>query len=249
VLSAAAATAVAMLVVLVGAAAPASAGGPTSVIVVQYAGSRAAAALTGSPVYADLERALSPYDPPRGERTATASFMGTTLRLTWLIHDVTPWRIDGVVIDGNEVWVETAMSTNGTEDLFSIPSVRHRPADSALLLRTLRSLGVLGDAPQGAAAPSRSTATPATASAPATGTAGLGRAATAGLAGLALLVGVVTGLAGVPTLRRLRSPRHPSAAGDAGAPPRPEPVGFSTDPDQGSSPRQSPPRPSLSGRS
>ena len=118
------------LIVLVGAAPPASAGGPTSVLVVDYAGSRAGAALTGSAAYADLEKALSPYEPPSGDRTAPASFMGTNLRLTWLIHDVTPWRIDAVTVDGTDVWVETTMSVDGSTDLFSAPSVRHRATDA-----------------------------------------------------------------------------------------------------------------------
>jgi hypothetical protein len=173
------------LAVLVGAAAPASAGGPTSVLVVDYDGSRAGAALTGSAAYADLEKALSPYEPPRGERVPSASFMGTNLRLTWLIHDVTPWRIDAVTVDGGDVWVETTMSVDGSTDLFSAPSVRHRPTDAALLLRTLRSLGVIEDA------------TPAT-----TPTPGLPLPGTVGVAGIALVLGVVTGLVTGPRMRR-----------------------------------------------
>jgi hypothetical protein len=196
------------LIVLAGAAPPASAGGPTSVLVVDYEGSRAGAALTGSAAYADLEKALSPYEPPSGDRTAPASFMGTSLRLTWLIHDVTPWRIDAVTVDGTDVWVETTMSVDGSTDLFSAPSVRHRATDAALLLHTLRTLGVLDGArpivpgsvaaraaaPAAAAPADRATGTPASA--------GLSWPVTAGVAGLALAVGVVTGLVAGPRVRR-----------------------------------------------
>jgi len=251
------------LVVIVGAAAPASAGGPTSVLVVDYDGARAGAALTGSAAYADLEKALSPYDPPRGDRTASASFMGTNLRLTWLIHDVTPWRVDAVTLDGDDVWVETTMSVDGSTDLFSAPSVRHRPTDAALLLRTLRSLGVIGDAPPASTAgstptPSAAPRTPVpVAAAPATGAAtatGLPWPATVGLAGLALVLGVVTGLMARPRMRRRGSAPAPAAATEAvaaeaaGAHRRPEPVGFSADPRGAGAPSPSARRPSPSGR-
>ncbi|WP_207555707.1 hypothetical protein [Intrasporangium flavum] len=199
------------LALLVGAAPPASAGGPTSVLVVDYDGSRAGAALTGSAAYADLEKALSPYDPPSGDRTAPASFMGTNLRLTWMIHDVTPWRIDAVTVDRTDVWVETTMSVDGSTDLFSAPSVRHRATDAALLLRTLRSLGVLDGArpvvPGSVAAPAARSAAAASAAPSARGpvaTAASGPPwpVTAGVAGLALVVGVVTGLVAGPRVRR-----------------------------------------------
>lgn len=150
-----AATALAMAL-LVLAAPPASAGGPTSVLVVNYDGSRAAGALTGSTAYADLEKALDPHTPPTGDRTSPASFMGTQIRLTWMIHDVTPWRVDAISIDGEEVWVETTMGSGTGTVLFDVPSVRHRPRDPALLVSTLTALGVLGEKPAGAAQPEAS---------------------------------------------------------------------------------------------
>ena len=126
-------------------AAPAAAGGPTSVLVVNYDGSRAAGALTGSRAYADLEEALQAYGVPSGEATAPGSFMGTQVRLTWLIHNVTPWRIDAISITGEDVWVETTMDTSGGQNLFDTPGVRHRAAHPELLLATLGSLGVIGE--------------------------------------------------------------------------------------------------------
>ena len=84
-------------VLLVAPAPPASAGGPTSVLAVDYDGSRAAGALTGSQAYANLEKALDAYTTPTGDATPPASFMDARLRLTWLIHDVTPWRVDAVI--------------------------------------------------------------------------------------------------------------------------------------------------------
>src|SRR6476469_6479772 len=131
---------------LVASAPPASAGGPTSVLAVDYDGSRAAGALTGSPAYANLEKALDAYNAPTGDAMPAASFMDSQVRLTWLIHDVTPWRVDAVIVDGGDVWVETSMNLADGKDLFQAPAVLHRPKDAALLLATLTSLGVYGDA-------------------------------------------------------------------------------------------------------
>lgn len=138
----------ALLVVLV--APPASAGGPTSVLAVNYDRSRAAGALTGSAAYADLEKALDVYNPPTGDARGPASFMDTRLRLTWLIHDVTPWRVDAISIVGGDVWVETAVSPADGTSLFEAPTVRHRAHDTGLLLRTLTRLGVYDGTTAGA---------------------------------------------------------------------------------------------------
>lgn len=220
----------------------ATAGGPTSVLVVNYEGQRAAGALTGSADYAALESALDAYATPVGDRTAPASFMGTQLRLTWMIHDVTPWRVDAISISGDDVWVETVTDTSGDANLFDTAGVRHRPKDAALLLSTLTELGVIGDQPSaGPSGPAAQAAakTAAPAALPASvATTTAARAtnespappwwATAAAVALALGLGVLVG-------RRAR--RAPAAAPMAGSPvspvlvgtERPEPVGFSAD--------------------
>ena len=224
---------------LVAGAPPASAGGPTSVHVVNYVGSRASAALTGSAHYANLEKALDPYERPTGDELAPAAFMDTQLRLTCMIHDVTPWRVDAVSIDGSDVWVETSMDPGTGKSLFETPAVRHRPADADLLIATLTSLGVLGEVhPGSSTAPSVTAApravTPAGASTPG----GVPWWATTTAAVLALGLGV--GL-GVGLGRRVR----PCPTRDAGPrttvrtdlatgpgapdPERVPPVGFTAD--------------------
>ncbi|MDC5697877.1 hypothetical protein OO014_11450 [Intrasporangium calvum] len=127
----------------------ARAGGPTSVLVVNHEEATAAAAVTGSTVYDALVRSLDAMSPPAGEQRPPADSMAASLRLTWLIHDVTPWRVDGLVIDGQDVWVSTTMSS-GTAELFEQDAVWHRPADARLLLATLTSLGAIGDSPTSA---------------------------------------------------------------------------------------------------
>jgi hypothetical protein len=237
--AASAALAGALLVVV---APSASAGGPTSVLVVNYDGQRAAGALTGSPDYTALETALDAYATPVGDRTAPTSFMGTQLRLTWMIHDVTPWRVDAISITGDDVWVETVTDTSGSADLFDTAGVRHRPKDAALLLSTLEDLGVIGDQ-QSASPPGPSaraageTAAPGALPASAGATTGAPQTdvpttlpwwATVAAMVLALGLGVVLGRRARPVpaeAPEADSPDSPVSVGTAG----PEPVGFSAD--------------------
>ena len=45
----------------------------------------------------------------------------------WLIHDVSPWRIDNVHVVGADVWVETYFDTSGTDPYAGSP-IWHQPA-------------------------------------------------------------------------------------------------------------------------
>lgn len=130
-----------MAALLVLAAPGAFAGGPTSVLIVNYDGSRAAGALTGSTAYDDLARALDVMSTPAGESTPPGGFREARVRLTWMIHDVTPWRIDALTIEGDDVWVNTTLTAGEAP---TGPGTWHRPKDAQLLLETLRVLGVLG---------------------------------------------------------------------------------------------------------
>src|SRR6478736_6458369 len=223
---------------LVASAPPASAGGPTSVLAVDYDGSRAAGALTGSPAYANLEKALDAYNAPTGDARPAASFMDARVRLTWLIHDVT---------------VETSMNLADGKDLFQAPAVLHRPKDTALLLATLTSLGVYGDTRPSPTSTSSPTARPVAAARVAAVIPGTGAAATPGAvpwwattaaAVLALGLGVALGR------RRSRAVTGNVAATDTRRPDpeRAGPVGFSTDTTPPHGIRNGPPGPSPSRR-
>jgi hypothetical protein len=238
---------------LVASAPPASAGGPTSVLAVDYDRSRAAGAHTGSPAYANLEKALDAYNAPTGDARPAASFMDARVRLTWLIHDVTPWRVDAVIIDGDDVWVETSMNLADGKDLFQAPAVLHRPKDTALLLATLTSLGVYGDTRPSPTSTSSPTARPVAAARVAAVIPGTGAAATPGAvpwwattaaAVLALGLGVALGR------RRSRAVTGNVAATDPRRPDpeRAAPVGFSTDTTPPHGIRNGPPGPSPSRR-
>lgn len=203
------------------------AGGPTSVLVVNHDGSRAAAALTGSTAYDELASSLDVWNQPSGESRGPGDFMNASIRLTWLIHDVNPWRIDGVVVDGETFWVSTVVNHDGS--LFDQPAVWHRPKDPALLRATLTEMGILGSAPTStpdastattpshaaAAAPTRP-GTAATTTAPNSSGVPFPLAATIGLLGLAL--GAL-----LPRPRRLHHRRSGGADPLPPGPPEPSP--------------------------
>ena len=88
------AVAVLALWALVGLPGSAQAGGPTSVLITQPGTGQATALYYDAGEYAELERLLT-----SGAETAAKAPMdsgGTQYTMTWMIHDVTPWRIDAV---------------------------------------------------------------------------------------------------------------------------------------------------------
>jgi hypothetical protein len=209
-------------------ATPANAGGPTSVLVVDNQGRHAAGAMMGGSAYDSLARALDIENPPIGQPRSGDSFMAGSIRLTWMIHDVQPWRVDALTIEGSDVWVSTLLMQGG-ESLFSAAesptqAVWHRPANTALLLTALKDLGVLGgDAVESPASKSGSTA-PVTGSAvgPEPASTGVPAAALAVSAGLSLALGALVGRSWRPR-RREASPAGvettPVARSTAGASP------------------------------
>lgn len=121
------------------------AGGPTSVLLANYETGRSAAALNGSAAYTELQSILGDENPPPASSTPPDLVDTSTagVRLVWLIHDVSPWRIDNVHLVGSDVWVETYIDTSGTDPYAAAP-VWHRPARGADLVTRLTALGVLG---------------------------------------------------------------------------------------------------------
>ncbi|MEU6340496.1 hypothetical protein ABZ883_06030 [Streptomyces sp. NPDC046977] len=93
-------TATALAAVLTGAW-PAAAGGPTSVMLVAPGSGKAAAIYTSSPDYATLYASVGPVaeaaDPPSTSDVEAAGQRHVTV--TWLIHDVSVWRVDFVYPD------------------------------------------------------------------------------------------------------------------------------------------------------
>ncbi|MFJ5271504.1 hypothetical protein [Streptomyces sp. NPDC088358] len=133
---------VALSAVLLGAPS-AVAGGPTSVLVVCPESAETAGLYHADEEYGELARLLG--EPGAGARKSPPGLTvgsGRQINVTWLVHDVSPWRVDRVFPDvpgSKEAWIHTATdvprSTNG---------YWHRAEQPARLRALLKKLGVMG---------------------------------------------------------------------------------------------------------
>ena len=63
--------------------------------------------------------------------------------MTWLIHDVTPWRVDRIYLDGDGApWIATQVMVSETGSIWDSPVVWHQPEAGKELALLLDSLGV-----------------------------------------------------------------------------------------------------------
>ena len=139
--------------------APALAGGPTSALLVSPSTGR-----TGSVYYADAEydrlsTALGGYSPTADPTildpnvTAPTSPAAASVTVTWLIHDVSVWRIDRIFFTSAEgPLIVTQMSADGGDlsvgmypgETGNDTAVWHRPPDPQELRSVLTALGLIG---------------------------------------------------------------------------------------------------------
>lgn len=184
----------ATLVPLLLATAPAGAGGPTSVLVTDPATGQAAGLYHSDAAYAELDRILA-----AGERLdGKPSGLGAgAVNVTWLIHDVQPWRTQQLYLhaDGGPVVV-----TYGSEAMGDADDVTWtRPAEGKALQQLVE--GVLAGSDV-----TVTTSAPAPAPAPVATEQVVTETAWWPLAGWRWLVpGLVVGAAGVLLLTRDRS--------------------------------------------
>lgn len=132
-------------------AAPASAGGPTSVLLVSPSTGRTASLYATNEEYTTLMSQLDAEpaaDPSRGMTTPYIG--GDQIVVTWMIHDVQPWRVDRITLDrgGLPEWVHTTQSTGADPIAFDEAGLWHRPADAAALAGLLVDLGLTGQTGQ-----------------------------------------------------------------------------------------------------
>lgn len=124
-------------------AAPAQAGGPTSVLLSVPGEGRVAALYYTDPAYEALaDLVVVPRSGPKKE-SGQSHATGQVVTLTWMIHDVTPWRIDRVHLGGpgGSTWVETQEAL-GDGAIWDQPTVWHRaPAGLAKTLDRLLPAG------------------------------------------------------------------------------------------------------------
>lgn len=123
-------------------ASPAFAGGPTSVLVVSPGSEETASLYYSDAEYGRLERLLGPSDRGTRDKPPEADLASVRLvNVSWMLHDVTPWRVDRVFlgsVDG-EVWIHTAAKLPETPN-----GVWHRAENPSDLHKLLYGLGVMG---------------------------------------------------------------------------------------------------------
>ncbi|MGC3002468.1 hypothetical protein ACPF8X_29860 [Streptomyces sp. G35A] len=132
----------AAVILLVWGAAPAAAGGPTSVLVVSPESEETAALYYADEEYGELERLLGPPGTGTRDKPPEAGLApGRLINVTWMVHDVTPWRVDRVfpADGGGDVWIHTsAQLTEPAEGRW------HRAEHPSELRKLLKGLGVMG---------------------------------------------------------------------------------------------------------
>lgn len=68
---------------------------------------------------------------------------GPGIRVTWLIHDVTPWRVDHIYLEGEGApWIATQTTHEGGGNIWDAPVVWHQPASGTELAALLDDLGL-----------------------------------------------------------------------------------------------------------
>ncbi|WP_392542684.1 hypothetical protein [Oryzobacter telluris] len=141
--------AVLVTLALLGWAAPtASAGGPTSVLLVNVTDGRTASAHVSQPRYDQVWRAFDQGLGPVVTEGTPSAEANAEVRATWLIHDVTPWRLDSVYRVGSDLWVLTQTDESGTGTLWDAPERWHHltGTDATALDDLLGGLGIVGAA-------------------------------------------------------------------------------------------------------
>jgi hypothetical protein len=134
---------VAVLVVASSGVMPAAAGGPTSVLLSAPSVPRVVAAGYEDKAYKDLTELIQSTDTTSNVDTSRQHESGEFIRATWLIHDMSVWRLDVIYpLAPNGPWIATTtMDENGR---MSETPVWHRSSDWVKLLKLLDTLGLVG---------------------------------------------------------------------------------------------------------
>jgi hypothetical protein len=123
---------------------PAHGGGPTSALLSVPGEGATASLYYTDPEYdalADLVGIESGTGTGRVDESGGGHENGPGVTVTWLIHDVMPWRVDHIYLQGKEApWIATQVSNDGGVSWES-PVVWHQPASPAQLVALLDRLG------------------------------------------------------------------------------------------------------------
>ncbi|MFI1103231.1 hypothetical protein [Streptomyces melanogenes] len=123
----------------------AHAGGPTSVLIASPESEQTAARYHSDADYSTLMTLLGRPNQGQKERPPSldAAMHSRQLNVTWLAHDIAPWRLDRVFTsdDTTTVWIHTAADLPRTYN-----GNWHRAQHPAELRALLKKLGVMGPA-------------------------------------------------------------------------------------------------------
>ena len=209
----------------VAAAGPAAAGGPTSVLMSSPVLGRTSSLYTADDGYQALADYVDAFEAGTGRAgEPTAHAIGNQITLTWLIHDVSVWRVDRIYPDAvGGPWIATQDVLGTGTDVWSAPVRWHRSDQSKALMGLLAAHGLtdgselpagsVGDvtaqqyvAPDPAAAGTDDTSS---------GTDAAGQSASAGQRTVvALLVGLLLGAGATGAAVTVLARRRASGGGD-----------------------------------
>jgi len=124
---------------------PATAGGPTSALLSVPGEGATASLYYTDPEYdalADLVGVTGGDGIGEQDRSGLGHENGPGVTVTWLIHDVTPWRVDRIYLEGKGApWIATQVAS-GDDAIWDSPVVWHHPASPSELVALLDRLGV-----------------------------------------------------------------------------------------------------------
>lgn len=120
---------------------PAQAGGPTSVVLSAPNIPKVVAVGYHDKAYNELQALVTQASVPTDEDHSN----GRVIRATWLIHDMTVWRLDLIYPDApGGPWIARSEHRTANGQL-SEKQVWHHATNSAALSKLLSSLGLMGE--------------------------------------------------------------------------------------------------------
>jgi hypothetical protein len=130
-------------------AGPAAAGGPTSVLLVVPGEGRTASLYTGQADYETLAEQVGAFGDTGARSSTDVVDRGTSteVTVTWLIHDVSVWRVDRIYPDApGGPSIATQTSFGGSPDIWSSPVQWHPATQGTVLIGMLTRLGLIDGA-------------------------------------------------------------------------------------------------------
>ena len=133
----------AWLLVLLMPPGPASAGGPTSALLSVPGAGRTASLYYTDAAYAQLSNLVGVEGATSEDTSGTDHAAGPGVTVTWLIHDVEPWRVDRIYLGGDGgPWIATQEVLGETGSIWEAPVVWHQPTEGKALILLLDELGL-----------------------------------------------------------------------------------------------------------